>query len=95
MSRSGGFRGDDNNRQTNQLLYPVHARGNYELARDNNIHLLCLPSHTTHILQLLNVSVVKLNFSKAGTKYLAANPGRVIISDRLLLLKLGHTHSLH
>ena len=82
MSRSGGFRGDDNNRQTNQLLYPVHAQGNYELARDNNIHLLCLPSHTTHILQLLNVSVVKLNFSKAGTKYLAANhKWQVIVAE--------------
>ena len=28
-----------------------------ELARENHIHLLCLPAHTTHILQLLDVGV--------------------------------------
>ena len=60
-----------------------------ELARANNIHLLCLPSHTTHILQPLDVGVFKsfkLNFSKACTRYLAANPGRVITNDRLASL---------
>ena len=60
-----------------------------ELARDNDIHLLCLPSHTTHILQLYDIGVFKLfkfNFSKACTRYLAANPGRVITSDRLASL---------
>ena len=47
-----------------------------ELARDNNIHLLCLPPH---ILQPLDVSVFKSlkNFSKACIKYLATNPGQV------------------
>ena len=30
-----------------------------ELARANNIHLSCLPSHTTHILQPLDVGVFK------------------------------------
>ena len=52
-----------------------------ELACSNNIHLLCLPSHTTHVLQLLNVGVFKSfksNFLKACSKYLAAYPGRVI-----------------
>ena len=52
-----------------------------ELARANNVYLLCLPSHTTYILQPLDVGVsksFKSNFSKACSKYLAANPGRVI-----------------
>ena len=29
------------------------------LAPDNGIHLLCLPAHTTHLLQPLDVSVFK------------------------------------
>ncbi len=57
-----------------------------ELARANDVHLLCLPSHTTHILQPLDVGVFKsfkANFSKACSRYLAANPGKVITSDKL------------
>ena len=27
-----------------------------ELARANNVHILCLPAHTTHVLQLLDVA---------------------------------------
>ena len=60
-----------------------------ELARANDVHLLCLPSHTTHILQPLDVGVFKSfksNFSKACSKYLAAHPGRVITSDKLASL---------
>jgi hypothetical protein len=60
-----------------------------ELARSNGIHLLCLPSHTTHILQPLDVGVFKsfkATFSKACSKYLAAHPGRVITSDKLASL---------
>ena len=30
-----------------------------ELARDNNVILFCLPPHTTHLLQPLDVSVFK------------------------------------
>jgi hypothetical protein len=34
-----------------------------QLAQDNDIHLLCLPAHTTHTLQPFDV-----NFSNACTK---------------------------
>ena len=55
-----------------------------ELARANNIHLLCLPAHTSHILQPLDVGVFKsckVNFSKSCSSYIAKNPGRVITTD--------------
>ncbi len=55
-----------------------------ELARANDVHLLCLPAHTTHILQPLDVGVFKSFksfFSKACHKYLVSNPGRVITTD--------------
>ena len=55
-----------------------------ELARANDIHLLCLPAHTSHILQPLDVGVFKsfkANFSKACAMYMAKNPGRVITTD--------------
>ena len=60
-----------------------------ELACSNNVHLLCLPAHTTHVLQPLDVGVFKSfksNFSKACSKYLAAYPGRVITTDKLAFL---------
>jgi len=53
-----------------------------ELAWTNNVHLLYLPSHTTHILQTLSLS----NILKICSKYLAAHPGRVITSDELAFL---------
>ena len=59
-----------------------------ELARENNIHLLCLLPHTTHVLQPLDVGVFKLfkaNFSKACTKY-SKYPGRVVTVDKLASL---------
>ena len=55
-----------------------------ELAWANNIHLLCLPAHTTHNLQPLDVGVFKSfkgSFSKACGKYLAKYPNRVITAD--------------
>ena len=60
-----------------------------ELARSNGVDLLCLPSHTTHILQPLDVGVFKsfkTHFSKACSRYISANPGRVITADKLASL---------
>jgi len=60
-----------------------------EFARTNNIHILCLPAHTTHVLQPLDVGVFKSfksNFSKACTHYIAKHPGRVITPDVLASL---------
>lgn len=57
-----------------------------EYARSNEIHLLCLPSHTSHILQPLDIGVFKsfkTFFSKACRQYLAKNVGRVITEDIL------------
>ena len=55
-----------------------------ELARDNGVHLLCLPAHTIHILQPIDVGVFKSfksHFSKACSGYLSKHPGRVITTD--------------
>ena len=55
-----------------------------ELALSNNIHLLCLPAHTSHLLQPLDVGVFKsfkTNFNKACSKYMSQNPGRVVTVD--------------
>lgn len=60
-----------------------------EIARDSQVYVLCLPAHTTHILQPLDVGVFKsfkANFSKSCTSYLAKYPGRVITSDVLASL---------
>uniref|UniRef100_A0A1X7SKR4 HTH CENPB-type domain-containing protein n=3 Tax=Amphimedon queenslandica TaxID=400682 RepID=A0A1X7SKR4_AMPQE len=60
-----------------------------EFARANHIHLLCLPSHTTHILQPLDVGVFKsfkANFNKACSNYMAKYPGRVVTNDKLAAL---------
>ena len=57
-----------------------------ELAQSNDIHLLCLPSHTTHLLQALDVGVfksLKSHKSKECLKYMALNPGRVIITEAI------------
>ena len=57
-----------------------------EFARSNNVHLLCLPSHTSHILQPLDIGVfksLKRFFSKGCRQYMAKNPGCVITEDVL------------
>jgi len=67
------------------LLYDGHSSHIsievIEKARKSDIHLLCLPSHGTHLLQPLDVSVMsslKLHFSKACKQFLSENPGCVI-----------------
>ena len=57
-----------------------------EKAHENNVCLLCLPAHTSHILQPLDVGVFKSfksNFNKACGNYMKVNPGRVITNDVL------------
>jgi hypothetical protein len=60
-----------------------------ELAKANDIHLMCLPAHTSHILQPLDVGVFKSFksfFSKSCHEYMMTNPGRVITTDVLASL---------
>ena len=60
-----------------------------ELARSNGVHILCLPAHTTHLLQPLDVGVFKsfkVFFSKACSSYLSKHPGRVITTDMIASL---------
>ena len=60
-----------------------------ELPRSNDVHMLCLPSHTTHILQPLDVGVFKpfkAAFSKASHQFIMQNPGRVVTNDVLASL---------
>ena len=52
-----------------------------EKARANDIHMQCLPAHTTHLLQPLDVGVFKpfkTHFNKACQKHMRNNPGQVI-----------------
>ena len=60
-----------------------------ELARSNGVHILCLPAHTTHLLQPLDVGVFKsfkVFFSKACSSYLSKHPGHVITTDMIASL---------
>ena len=57
-----------------------------EMARENNVTILCLPAHTSHILQPLNVGVFKsfkASFNKTCGNYMKQHPGRVITTDVL------------
>ena len=59
-----------------------------KLAQENQIHLLCLPSHTTHILQPLDVGVfksLKSHFNKACRNFLFSHPSAQKISLVYLL----------
>jgi hypothetical protein len=60
-----------------------------ELARANDVYILCLPAHTTHLLQPLDIGVFKsfkVFFSKACSLYLSQHPGRVITNDKIASL---------
>ena len=60
-----------------------------ELARENAVYLLCLPSHTTHILQPLDVGVfksLKSHYSRECRKYLMDHPGQVITPHNIASL---------
>ena len=60
-----------------------------ELARSNQVHILCIPAHTTHLLQPLDVGVfksLKSNYYKACRKYIVDHPGRVITTDLIASL---------
>ena len=60
-----------------------------EFARSNDIHMLCIPAHTTHILQLLDVGVFKSFKSfyyKACKKRIAELPNRVITTEQIASL---------
>ena len=68
-----------------------------ELARTNDIHLLCLPSHTSHILQPLDTGAFKSfksGYSKACRKYIMVSPGRVITSEVIASLVADPGHIL-
>ena len=58
-----------------------------EYARSNEIHMPCIPAHTTHILQPLDVGVFILFKSfcyKECKKRIAENPTRVITTEQTL-----------
>ena len=60
-----------------------------EFARSNEIHILCLPAHTTHILQPLDVGVFKSFKSfyyRACRKQIAESPHRVITTEQIACL---------
>ena len=57
-----------------------------KLAQENDIHLLCLPTHTFHLLQSLDVEAIKTSFSKACKRFNASNPGCVVRSENLASL---------
>ena len=53
------------------------------------MHILCLPAHSTHLLQPLDLGVFKsfkVSFSKACSHYLSQHPGRVVTNDKIALL---------
>ena len=68
-----------------------------ELARENDIHILCLPSHTTHLLQPLDVGIfksLKSHYNKECKKYMVQHPGRVITTEAIASLVLLVEHRL-
>ena len=57
-----------------------------EMTRANDVIVLCLPAHTSHILQPLDVGVFKAfktSFNKACGNYMRQHPNQVITTDVL------------
>ena len=55
-----------------------------ELARQNEVTLLCLPAHTSRILQPLDIGVFKSfksHFNKVCGNYMKQYPGRVFTTE--------------
>lgn len=71
------------------LLFDGHASHTnnldvIEMARANNVQLIVFPSHCTHRLQPLDVSVFKsinLYYDKAVATWLRDHPGRIVTED--------------
>ena len=58
-------------------------------ARENNVHIVCLPPHSTHKMQPLNVGFMgpfKTYYAQEIETWLANNPGRVVMP--LLIIRL-------
>jgi len=54
-----------------------------KLAAENEIILFCLPPHTSHVAQPLDVSFfgpLKKHWSRVCHEYMADNPGKVVTS---------------
>ena len=75
---------------TRPILFIVDGHASHisveviEYAQKNQIHMLCLPAHTTHLLQPLDVGVfksLKSFYYKACKEYTTDHPGRVITTD--------------
>ena len=52
-----------------------------DLARENNVHIICLPPHCTHRLQPLDVAFMKplsSYYDEAVRIWLRCHPGRVV-----------------
>ena len=67
-----------------------------ELALMNDVHLLCIPAHTPHLLQPLDVGVFKSfksNFNKVCSNYMTKHPCRVITAD-ILASMVGEAYPL-
>lgn len=70
------------------------------MAWANDIHLLCLPAHTTHILQTLDMGVFKSfksTYNKCCHRYLSDHPGCVITEEvigSLISEAYVHSHSM-
>ena len=57
-----------------------------EFARSNEVHMLCIPAQTTHILQPLDVGVFKpfkSAYNKACKRFMADHPHQVITTDQI------------